>query len=599
MRKVFSILRSLGLAFFLISGFIVHAQSNQTSSASSSSDSTAVQPAATFRVSTRAVNIEVVARDHQGLPISGLTANDFQVFEQVAGKREQHPQKIAAFGAVSVTELAAADAGKRKLPAGIYSNWVTMDRAPVPPTILLLDGLNSDLASQMQIHRQMIHMLASIPNDVPVAIFLLGSKLRMVQNFTTDPKLLKASLQNAVSTESDQATRVEPRDDPDALSAWAEETPNFPAASLTAIQEFEREVYAMQMDLRVRKTLQALRAIARHVAGYPGRKNLLWVSSSFPIAIHPDVDLGFAGVRNYLDQMAEVVNAMAEAKLAVYPMDPAGVQVSSVFQADTRMIGNSAGLAHNMQGQIDREDQLRFNRQQSMKVLAEQTGGIVCVNNNDLGECVRNAVADGGAFYEIAYYPDSSQWHGEFHKIVVKTTRNGARLAYRQGYYARTEGSAAPKAAAKELAEAACQDLLTSTFVLTIARELPADPGQARYYLVIDPRTVTFSLADDGSRKLSANVGICTFDKNNKPLQFFQQPFEQTLTDKQYAGILAQHGLPHAFVFPVSPATKTVRLVIKDTATGQLGSVNIPYAPEAAAKFGAASTATPTTQAQH
>jgi VWFA-related protein len=566
--------------FFLLSTAALHAQADHPASTAAAPSSTPPQPAATFQVSTRLVTVEVVARDHHGQSITGLTADDFQVFEQVGRKKEQHPQKIAAFRAVSVTELAAADAGKRAMPAGVYSNAVTMQKIPVPPTVLLLDGLNTDRASQMQIHHQMIKMLASIPDDVPVAVFLLGHRLQMVQNFTTDPKLVKAALQKLPAMQSDEATHVEPQDDPDAMSAFAEDNPNVPAASLAAMQQFERETYAFQMDMRVQETLDALRAIARHVAGYPGRKNLLWISSSFPIAIDPDVDLGFAGFRNYADQMAEVVNALAEAKLAVYPMDPAGLQVSSVFQAGTRMRGSASGPA--IQGRMDREDRSRFNREDSMKVLAEQTGGIVCINNNDLGECVRKAIADGSSFYEIAYYPDSSGWHGEFHKVVVKTTRGGAHLAYRQGYYARTEDVADPKITAKHLQEAACDDLLTSTFVLMIAKELPAESGKARYYMAVDPTTLTFSLAGDGSRQLSLKVGICTFDKFGKPLQFFQQPFDQKLTDKEFTSVLAHHGFPHLVMLPVTAETKSVRLLVKDVATGQLGSLNIPYSAIAA-----------------
>jgi len=537
---------------------------------------TAQQPATTLRTSSRMVTVEVVARDHHGEAVSGLTADDFQVFEQIASKREQRPQKIAAFHAVSVTEIAAQDQGKVQLPAGVYANLVTMQKVPVPPTVLLVDGLNTDRASQMQVHRQMIHMLASIPDDVPVSVFLLGRRLKMIQNFTTDPKLLKAALQKTSSAESDSATQVEPQDDPDALSAFLEDSPNLPAGSLTAIEQFEREVYATQMDTRVRETLEALRAIARHVAGYPGRKNLLWISSSFPISINPDVDLGFAGIRSYQNQMADVANALADAKVAVYPMDPAGLQVQTAFQASTRMRGNPVTGRNSIGRSIEREDQSRFNRQSSMQALADQTGGIICVNNNDLGDCVRKAVKDGSAFYEIAYYPDSSDWHGEFHKITVKSTKSGMHLAYRQGYFGRPEGDAQQKSA--DLQEAACQDLLTSTSVLMVAKQYPADqPGKAKYFMAIYPSTVTFVPQSDGSRDLALKVGVCTFDKFGKPLQFMQEAVDAKLTDKQFASVQAQHGFPHAIVLAPGPGTTAVRLLVQDVATGQLGSVNVPY----------------------
>lgn len=533
-------------------------------------------PVTTFQAASRLVAVEVVARDHQGHPITGLTADDFQLSEQVEGKREQHPQKIAAFRAVNVADIAAQDKGKLTLPAGVYTNIVTMNKGPVPPTVLLVDGLNTDRVSQMQVHRQMIKMLASIPDDVPVAVFLLGRRLSLIQNFTTDPKLLKAALQKSSSVEADNGTQVEPIDDPNAMSAFLEDS-NFPVASLTEIEQFEREVYAAQMDTRIRMTLDALRAIARHVAGYPGRKNLLWISSSFPIAINPDVDLGFASIRVYQDQMAVAAVALAVAKVAVYPMDPSGLQTQSMFQANARMRGNPVTGQHSIGRQIAREDQSRFNRQQSMEVLADQTGGIVCINNNDLGDCVRKAVNDGSSFYEIAYYPDSSNWHGEFHKIIIKIKRSGSRLAYRQGYFAR--GDEAVEQKSKDLQEAGCLDYLTSTSVPMVAKQYPADkPGEAKFFTAIYPTTLTYVPQADGTRELSLKFAVCAFDGKGKPLQFVHQDYEAKLTEKQYAEIQTQHGLPHTIVITPPPGTASVRLLVQDMATGQMGSVNLPCA---------------------
>ncbi len=317
------------------------------------------------------------------------------------------------------------------------------------------------------------------------------------------------------------------------------------------------------------------------LAGYPGRKNLLWISSSFPIAINPDVDLAFAGVRNYQDQIAKLANALADAKVAVYPMDPGGLQVQSSFQASTRMRGNLVAGRNSIGRRIEREDQSRFNRQAAMQSLADQTGGCICVNNNDLGDCVRTAVKDGSSFYEIASYPDSSGWHREFHKITVKSTKPGVRLAYRQGHFARTEQGSDQKS--KDLQEAACQDYLTSTSVLIVAKEYPADkPGDAKFLAAIYPTTLTLVPQNDGSRELALKFAVCTFDKNGKPLQFMHQDFSAKLTDKQYAEIQAQHGLPHTMVITPPPGTAAVRLLVEDLTTGQLGSVNVPYAEVAA-----------------
>src|SRR5258708_39214073 len=56
-------------------------------------------------------------------------------------------------------------------------------------------------------------------------------------------------------------------------------------AMLTQIQLFQQENIAAQTDQRVSMTLAALKSLARTLSGYPGRKNLIWVSSNFPAII--------------------------------------------------------------------------------------------------------------------------------------------------------------------------------------------------------------------------------------------------------------------------------------------------------------------------
>src|SRR5262249_35418567 len=104
------------------------------------------------------------------------------------------------------------------------------------------------------------------------------------------------------------------------------------------LQRFEREQYAESVDVRVRMTLDALRVIARHVSGYPGRKNLIWLSSAFPLNIMPDANLTmvarFSGTRNYGGDMAAVASALTDAQVAVYPIDPRGMQTQALFDPE-------------------------------------------------------------------------------------------------------------------------------------------------------------------------------------------------------------------------------------------------------------------------
>jgi len=537
-------------------------------------------PVLTFHSSTRMVTVEVVARDHQGRPATGLTANDFQVFEQAIGwRKEKREQKIAVFKAMGVTELAADPGEQPKFPAGVFTNFILAQKRPVPPTILLVDGLNTELSAQMQVHVQMIRMLRSIPADTPVAIFLLGHRLRMLQSFTTDPALLKAALDKASTAAIGNLAQIDPRDDPDAVSAFMENMPNLMPGTLESIQRFEQQTYASSMDLRVQETMAALTSIARHVAGYPGRKSLLWISSSFPLALLPDMN-GFEGLREYQGQMQAVANLLAEAKVAVYPIDPGGMQTQSYFQPSTRL--RSSSIA-NPSDVLDRESQLRFNKQATMQTVAEQTGGKVCLNNNDLGECIGKAMNDSNAFYEIAYYPNSQGWNGEFRKIILKVSRPGLTLSFRQGYYARAEEAKDPKAVRAELQQASCEDYLNATSVILLAQSLPVNrPEQLKYYIAIDPTTITFIPAEDGSQEAKLTLAVCTLDKSGKPLQLMTEALDRKLTAKEYRSVEDRRGFPHVLAMVPQTKPSSLRILVKDELTGQFGSVNVPLAPESA-----------------
>lgn len=479
----------------------------QASKSEPPGSTTSAEPVPTFRVTSRIVTLEVIAKDHHGQAVPGLKASDFQVFEQELGwRKEKREQKIAFFREVDKQVLAQTDKSKVQVPEGIYTNLVSLQKNPVPPTILLVDGLNTELSAQMQVHAQMVKMLNSLPSDVPVAVYLLGRGVKVLQGFTTDPTLLKTALSKAAMPSLVVASTVDPRDDPDSLSTLMGDMPQISSSTLAAIQGFEQEQYASSMDWRVRATVEALISVARHVAGYPGRKNLLWISSSFPIVLNADAST-FDSFRTYQDDMRKLAAILADAKVAVYPIDPEGVSTSRYMQAGSRNRSNARDA-------LARESMMRFSQQATMDELAQQTGGSVCISDNDLGDCVKRAMDDSSAFYEMAYYPDSQDWSRDFRKIIVKTNRPGVHLAYRQGYFTEEQNNKKdPKKQDGELLQAACEDYLNATSILFAAKSLPPDsPENLKFYLAIDPTSLTFVPTQNGGEDLKINVAVCTFE---------------------------------------------------------------------------------------
>ena len=110
--------------------------------------------------------------------------------------------------------------------------------------------------------------------------------------------------------------------------------------------------------------------------------------------------------------------------------------------------------------------------QDSLRELAEETGGFAAVNANDFATAFERIVRDNSTYYVLAYYPPTGK-AGKFHKIEVKVNRPGVVVRARQGY-------ATPKApaAGAECARDRCgrrQGDVRSSATRSTARSRSAD----------------------------------------------------------------------------------------------------------------------------
>jgi len=520
------------------------------------------------------VTIELVARDSKGNHITGLKPSDLRLFEQTPSKsREKREQKIAA-----LREVHMADLEKEAMPSlptapGVYSNGVKRPKEPVPPTILLVDGLNTAPEHQAQVHVQMMKMLRELPPNVPVAVFLLGGRLTMLQGFTTDPRLLQVALNKAHSIAGVGIADVDPADDPEAPGNSMGGFSSIPDQSIirgmaAAAQEFDEAVYVFERDQKVQRTIDAMLSIGRNLAGYPGRKNLLWLSTAFPIAVGP---IGGDYYRDYWTMLQEMNGALSDAKISVYPVNVAGVQTLSFFSAASRPPDVSPQGA---EAAVTRQQNLLSSDQDTMETIADGTGGKICTGDNDLGDCVRKAMDDSSDYYELSYYPDSPDWNGQYRKILLSAEQRGAHLSYRQGYFATPQAGGDPKAQQAAF-EAECGDYLDATSVIFNAASVPADaPGQLKYDLSIDPTALTLAPTSDGGYQMKLAVAVCTYNDKGWPLQVMNYPIDRKLDAQQHDSLLANGSVEQAIFVP-APKPASVLLMVKDIASGHLGSIHI------------------------
>jgi len=270
-----------------------------------------------LRVKTRLVVVDVVARDSKGAPVTDLKQDDFTVLED--GKE----QKIRIFNF-----RAAGESSAPVQPPVNQPN--TVDNLPRFQSnralnVILLDALNTDRVNQAYMRDAMIKYLEKLPENEPIAVYLLGDRLRLLQDFTTDP----ATLKEVVRSFKGKNSRY--------LNLSADGTPidmvlpgiaqSLPAQMAAQIRIFQDQLAVNLLDQRVEITLSALRSLGRTLSGYPGRKNLLWISESFPFAVMLNGITAKSSMtdRNYSPEIARTGNLLSDAQVAIYPLDVSGM----------------------------------------------------------------------------------------------------------------------------------------------------------------------------------------------------------------------------------------------------------------------------------
>ena len=533
--------------------------------------------ASKIQTQTRLITVDVVVTDSHGKPIRGMTQDDFEISEEHAGR-----QKIAKYRFVEASAMTPPVSTARPSGAHIYSNQ-PFDRLTAPPSILLMDALNTEIQQQSEVHRHMLMLLKTLPASTPVAVFVLDHTLHVVQGFTSDHTLLQAAVDKTL-----RAPDIEqnPQDDANSASNVAldlngdQETP-----SVQGLEDFEAMVYESQVSIRVDETTDAMVSIAKYLGGYPGRKNLLWFSAAFPNWIAPSADFGsdaFAGSASYGDKIRKAYEALTDARVAVYPVDARGLETAQLYSTGQNPHINRLNPGAGFGSQLNRDDNLRLSSQATMEQIAEETGGKPCENTNDLSGCVQSALNDSSTYYELGYYPENVRWDGRFHKITVKSDQHGIKLRYRTGYFA-TDPSTLASQPPEKLLKQACIDALPSTSIPLTAEAIAPKQGSgeasasARYLLTISPGALSL-VPVGGTRSLDVQMAICEYDAKGDSFQFYPRDLSRPVPDSVYQDWVAR-GIRNIFDYDAPPNGQRVRFAVLDVPSGATGAVDVPAHP--------------------
>ncbi|MGZ4872062.1 MAG: VWA domain-containing protein [Candidatus Angelobacter sp.] len=540
----------------------------------------AYETSAVLKVKTRLVVVDVVARDSKGVPVTDLKQEDFSVLED--GKE----QKLRIFSFQHPDDSAAA--APAQAPA---SGLNVVDNLPhFKPgralNVILMDALNTSRINQVSMRQAMIKFLETLPANEPIAVYLLGDRIRLLQDFTTDPAVLKDVVRSfkgknspllAVSADGSPIAPI--------LPGVAQSLPPQMAAQIRAFQD---QMTADVTDQRVQVTLAALNSLSRTLSGYPGRKNLIWISETFPFDVMLTSATGRSGLndRNYSHEIARTGNLLSDSQVAIYPLDARGLAGSGVFNVANAadQYGNSLGgstLRGGMAGQMDREADDRMASHGTMNDLADRTGGRAFYNRNDLDGAVRDSITDGSTYYTLGYYPENKDWNGGFRNIQVKVRRGGAKLRYRIGYFAMDTAAFAklnPKRQDEDFDDALSLNIPVSTALPFQAVVTPPSAKTQNKVVVmyrVDPHALSFETSNDGLQAVNMECAVRVFPKKNpdKPVTTEAQKMGGAMNADAYAKVMKGF-FPCRDQLALQPGDYLLRLGVRDNVTGLIGTAN-------------------------
>ena len=416
---------------------------------------TPADPVATFKVSTKAVVVDVVVTDAKGHPVHGLRPQDFQLEEDGKLQDARFFREFSNSDAPQTTAPTPTPLAPNKPAPNVFTNNT---HAPDPGavTLVLFDMLNTPSQDQGYARQQLIKFLQSKPKNSQFALCTMsvGSRLRLIQGFTPDETLLLAAAKGKKNVPKSVRWQASTEGTDAAVSnvtklAAAGPTSGFQGL-LSALQETQVQEQVADTDERAGITIDSMMLLARYLSGIPGRKNLVWLSGSFPISLTATNNSGNPAVDdpNYTYKIKRVTNLLAEAQIAVYPVDVRGL-LSNGIGADSA--GGMGGPTSSIPQDFSAGSMISPspNIPQDMQALAQQaaerdtlvqfataTGGRAFYNTNGIREAIAIAAEQGSNYYTLSYTSTNRIYDGKFRKIRVRLAEKGYTLHYRQGYYA-------------------------------------------------------------------------------------------------------------------------------------------------------------------
>lgn len=366
---------------------------------------------------------DVVVTDKAGNPVTDLKPGDLTLEEDGV------TQKLLSFSLNDGREATYTPPEIPPLGPHTFVN-VPMTEERGPLYVILYDMVNMDRNAQAMSRGPLARFIENAPPGVRIALFVNADGLRLVQGFTTD----RALLLKAITTEGPGPH----------LPRMVIDGQNFGSGNVGA-------------------TVYNFNRLSEYLSGLQGRKNLIWISSKFPLTVVAESLSEQSLGTDAVEGVRKTTASMARAEIAVYPVSADGVvlagaiahpqmnrttdldKTSAMGQGPNAPGGTSVGMNGESSANFQNASQDAalmaaaqgniYTSYANMDMVAEATGGRSFQSNNDLTKLFREALNEGSTYYSLSYAPTNKAENDKARKITIVAHRPDLVLSYRKIYY--------------------------------------------------------------------------------------------------------------------------------------------------------------------
>ena len=541
-----------------------------------------VEPTFTLRSERNVVRVRVVVRNAKGEAVDNLRQEDFRVFDR--GK----PQSILSFSLEKPTLKSTAPAPPKPAEKA-NTEAENADETAVPASAarrflaLYFDDVNTPFFDLGRARDAADHYIPSAiqPGD-RVALFTSSGQNQI--DFTSNPAQVHQALfklRPRPIMEDTTCAAIPPYEahaildfhDPDILQlAIAERAACDDLTDARAVEALVLNSARLSQSISDQQSAIALRGIeslVRRLATLPGERSMILVSSGFL-------------TESLLFQVSQIIDRALAVGVVISALDARGLYGDLTGDAS---IGSSSPLSDVVLRSRKRNIILAGYRAQSnvMFGLSHDTGGVLFENDNGLEAGFRKTAGLADAFYLLTFSPQNLKHDGAFHPIkVALAAPKKLSVQARHGYYAPKQADD-PAAQEKE-------EVREAVFSRDETHDLPIDVHTQFFMKTESDARITVQTTLDlhplhFRKEEDRNVGkllfvTVLFDQDGHEISAQEKSVDLHLRDGSLERYL-QSGITMENLFDVKPGTYLVRAVVRDSASGEISSLNrtveIPY----------------------